>query len=171
MILKILVLSLTLASMNAVATCHKSQSDLDLFLETKGYNKLCYKQLATKHAVIDVTVNGRKAYFVLDSGASVTVVHRDSIPNFRLLPTEKVDYSNATGVGGSVDAQTYSVESFKVKHLNVEHPSIFGMDLSHVVNALNGYSKQPIEGVIGQDILSKHQAIIDIASNTIYLKP
>ena len=44
------------------------------------------------------------------------------------------------------------------------------MDLSHVVDALNPLTEEKIDGVIGQDIMEVHEAIIDTASNTVYLK-
>lgn len=170
MMLKVLALTVSLMATNALANCHEKHSELDRFLAGKGYSKLCYSKLPTKHAVIEVTLNGKKSHFILDSGANVSVVHQEALPKFRLIPTKTIDHSSATGIGGNVNTQTFSVESLKIKDLAIEHDVIVGMDLSHVVTALGSLTTKTIDGVIGQDILSKHQAIIDVASGTIYLK-
>ncbi len=155
-----------------VANCSsKNPSSLDRFLSKQGFNKFCYQKLSSQHAIVNVTINGQEAHFVLDSGASVSVVNNEELVKFRLIPTAQIDNAQATGLGGNVSAQSFNVDSLKIQNFKTNTTHIFAMDLSHVVNALNNISSVPIDGVIGQDILVAHEAIIDIASNTLYLKP
>jgi len=157
---------------NALANCSTNDlSSLDRFLSKKGFSKFCYQKLSSQHAIVNVSINGKQSHFVLDSGASVSVVNNDELIKFRLIPTSQIDNAQATGLGGHVNAQSFNVDSLKIQNFKTNTTHIFAMDLSHVVNALNSISSVPIAGVIGQDILVAHEAIIDIASNTLYLKP
>lgn len=167
----IVLLGLFSTSVVGAHCSSENASSLDKFLSKKGFNKFCYQKLPSQHAILNVTINGQESHFVLDSGASVSVVNNDELLKFRLIPTSKVDNAQATGLGGNVSAQSFNVESLKIQNFKTNTTHIFAMDLSHVVNALNNISSVPIDGVIGQDILVAHEAIIDIASNTLYLKP
>lgn len=167
----VMLLGMFLTS-NVLANCStENLSSLDRFLSQKGFSKFCYQKLSSQHAIVNVSINGKQSHFVLDSGASVSVVNNDELIKFRLIPTSEIDNAQATGLGGNVNAQSFNVDSLKIQNFKTNTTHIFAMDLSHVVNALNSISSVPIAGVIGQDILVAHEAIIDIASNTLYLKP
>src|SRR3546814_20833655 len=44
------------------------------------------------------------------------------------------------------------------------------MDLSHIVRAIAATNQQPIQGLIGQDVIRDQQAIIDVEHSVLYLK-
>src|SRR3546814_21115220 len=44
------------------------------------------------------------------------------------------------------------------------------MDLSHIVRAIAATNQQPIQGLIGQDVMRDQQAIIDFENSVLYLK-
>src|SRR3546814_4851294 len=44
------------------------------------------------------------------------------------------------------------------------------MDLSHIVRAIAATNQQPIQGLIGQDVMRDQQAIIDVEHSVLYLK-
>lgn len=170
--LKALVLCTAMLATSSFAQCSKGKDNaLDTFLANKGFTKLCFQKLASQHAIVEVSVNGFKSNFIIDSGASVSVINNSDVSKFRLIPASGIANVQATGVGGKVTTQSFMLDIFKIDQLKIKNKHIVAMDLSHIVDALTTVSDKEINGVIGQDILTRHKAVIDIASNTLYLMP
>ena len=152
---------------------HQSDMELNLeqILKEKGFARIDYKKLPTHHAVVEASINGKSGYFIIDTGAGATVIHQESAGKFNLAQAIEASSNEVTGVGGSISTRSFSIESFIIEGNAVSLSSIYSMDLSHVVDALNPFTEEKIDGVIGQDIMEAHEAIIDIASKTVYLKP
>jgi hypothetical protein len=47
---------------------------------------------------------------------------------------------------------------------------IYAMDLSYIVNAIEASTHQPIQGLIGQDVMRDQKAVIDVEQSVLYLK-
>ena len=48
--------------------------------------------------------------------------------------------------------------------------SLITFDMSHINNALSQKKIDPIDGIVGADILKKSKAILDYKSNKLFLK-
>ena len=51
----------------------------------------------------------------------------------------------------------------------VRQRTIVTTDLSQVTGALSKLTDRPIVGIVGQDVLKAHQAVIDVAGPTLHL--
>lgn len=141
------------------------------FLAGKGFKQIRYTKLPSQHAVLKVIINGVEGHFVLDSGAGATVMHEASVKKFNLSDLATQNGDVATGVGGDVALTTYALNSLSIEGIAISVQELVSTDLSYVVDALNPLSDNEIDGVIGQDILGLHHAIIDIAEDVVYLRP
>jgi hypothetical protein len=168
---KALVITISLfASTIVIADQFDSELNLEQFLKDKGFVRIDYMKLPTHHALVEVSINGESGYFIIDTGAQATVIHQESAEKFNLVQENEAPNTEATGVGGSIRTRSYPIESLIIEGNAVSLSSVYSMDLSHVVDALNPLTEEKIDGVIGQDIMEVHEAIIDTASNTVYLK-
>jgi hypothetical protein len=147
-----------------------SELNLEQFLDDKGFVRIDYMKLPTHHALVEASINGKSGYFIIDTGAQATVIHHESAEKFSLVQENEAPSTEATGVGGSITTRSYLIESLIIEGNAVSLSSVYSMDLSHVVDALNSFTEEKIDGVLGQDIMEVHEAIIDTASNTVYLK-
>ncbi len=57
-----------------------------------------------------------------------------------------------------------------IKRLNINNLNLIIIDLSHINTALVEHKSEPINGIIGADILKKCSAIIDYQHKALYLK-
>jgi hypothetical protein len=147
-----------------------SELNLEQFLKDKGFVRINYMKLPTQHALVEVSINGKSGYFIIDTGAQATVIHQESAEKFNLVQENDLPSTEATGVGGSMRTRSYPIESLIIEGNAVSLSSVYSMDLSHVVDALNPLTEKKIDGIIGQDIMEMHEAIIETTSNTVYLK-
>ena len=147
----------------------KKNVTLYSFIKDKGFNKIKLKKSKVGHYHVEGKVNGKKAEFILDTGASASVLDQARIAYFDLKPKEH--NAKASGLGAT---------DFKVQR-SINNKMILGklligsyalkiIDLSHVNRALRSKGVKQIDGVIGADILNKKKAIIDCGNLTMYLK-
>lgn len=139
------------------------------FLIEKGYSKVKLKLTKTNHFEIKATINGVKGRFILDTGASSSCVGFEAIERFNL----KVKDSEIKAVGaGASDmlTQISTSNAIKVGKWKKKRVALILFNLSHVNTGLVNHNADPVDGIIGADILKKGKGIIDYEKKHLYLK-
>jgi Aspartyl protease len=132
-----------------------------------GFAAVPLRELATGHHLVDVTMNGKKATFILDIGANASVVHAAAAG--RLGLPEKGIPAGAFGLGGGMKAQQVKLERLEIGGVAIRAGRIMTADLSQLVQVLGTVSAGGIAGIIGQDVMKEHRAVIDVARPILYL--
>ena len=144
-------------------------STLKNFLKKKKYVRIPLVLTATDHFEINAKINSIKGRFILDTGASNTCIGMDRIEYFNLVSEEskiKAAGAGATNMETLISKKNViDLRSWQFKKLK-----IVLFDLKHVNEALIAHNAQPVDGIIGADILKKSKAIIDYDKKCIYLK-
>ena len=139
------------------------------FLTKKGFTKSKLRHTKTNHFEIKATINGVKGRFILDTGASNLCVDFNRIETFK-LKTQETEVK-ATGVGATeMETQISKKNSLKIGKWKKNKVAIVLFDLSHVNNELVKHNIEPVDGLIGADILKKGDAVIDYKKKYLYLK-
>ncbi|MDX1472500.1 MAG: retropepsin-like aspartic protease [Flavobacteriaceae bacterium] len=139
------------------------------FLTAKGYTRIKLKLTKTNHFEIKAQINGVKGKFILDTGASNSCMDFESIEEFKLLAEE----SEVKAAGaGAIDMLTQISNKNKIKigKWKNEKLALILFNLSHVNSALINHESEPVDGIIGADVLKKGKAIIDYEKKYLYLK-
>ena len=139
------------------------------FLLDKGYTKVKLKLTKTNHFEIKAIINGVKGQFILDTGASNSCVGFDAIETFNLIA--KDSEVKAAGAGAvDMHTQISKKNTIKIGKWKKEKVALVLFNLSHVNEALTNHDAEPVNGIIGADILKKSKAIIDYEKKYLYLK-
>ncbi|OUR94713.1 acid protease [Flavobacteriales bacterium 34_180_T64] len=142
---------------------------LQEFLLEKGYTKVKLKLTKTNHFEIKATLNGVQGLFILDTGASSSCVGFDAVDTFKLDAKESL--IKAAGAGAiDMDTQVAKKNVLKIGKWKNEKVALILFNLTHVNTALITHNAQPVDGIIGADILKKSKAIIDYEKRYLYLK-
>ena len=158
-----------LATATATAPAARRQS-LARFMSISGYAAIPLTKLPTGHETVVVALNGVASTFVLDSGAGATVLHRTSLAKFGLADGDRMRSSTGVGAGGAIGIDTYAVTSLSISGRQVPLAAIRVADLTAVVGALKAAAGVEVDGVIGQDVLTRWDGVIDVAHSTLYLR-
>jgi predicted aspartyl protease len=145
--------------------------DMTAFLVKKGYDAIPIRQSVSGLLLIKIKVNGIAGSFILDTGASVSVVESKQAKRLKL--TLQKDNTSSTGVGaGGKGLKVIPSTGNKIKigkHV-VPDLTLAVMSLGHVNQALKqAGAHEPFLGVIGVDILKPGKAVIDYSTMTLYL--
>lgn len=142
---------------------------LPYLLKKEKYKKIKFKVSKTQHLLIKAKINGVKGNFILDTGASNSCIGFESVALFQLQANDSKTQASGAGATGMFTqisiGNTLQMNRWKYKNFDL---IIF--DLSHVNQALITYNAQPVQGIIGADILMQGKGIIDYFNHYLYLK-
>lgn len=126
------------------------------------------------HIFIRGRINGKKARFLVDTGASRSVLDRNRLKRFFARSEEvleKVD-KLSTGLGtNSMESNMALLPLLSFGRILIRRYHMAVLDLSHVNDSYAQLGLARIDGVIGGDILLRFQAVIDYRSKDVRLTP
>jgi hypothetical protein len=132
-----------------------------------GFAAVPLRELLTGHHLVEAELNGKPALFVVDTGANATVVHAPYAAEFGLAKGGGA--AGAIGLGGSIKASQVGIRSLRIGGMDIRRPRVLTTDLSQVTKLLGPLSGGQITGIVGQDVLKEHRAVIDVAKPILYL--
>ncbi len=146
------------------------KNSLSTVLIKQGYHKILLKNNGAGHFKLSARINGAAGNFILDTGASHTVVDEAAAGKFTLKFSKKAS-KDAGGLGNSSLKTRKSIgNTIEIKGFLIKKAAIVAIDLTHVNKTLKKGGSGRIDGVIGSDLLKKHHALIDYSEKALYLK-
>ncbi|NND52156.1 MAG: clan AA aspartic protease [Flavobacteriaceae bacterium] len=139
------------------------------FLEQEGYTKIKLKLTKTNHFEMKARINNNLGRFILDTGASNTLVD-ENMHDYFGLQVEETDVK-VTGAGAmNMDSKISKKNDLRIGKWRHPKTVIVLFNLSHVNSGLQSLNVPAVNGIIGTDILKKAKAIIDYEKKYLYLK-
>lgn len=165
---KIIYLLLILITSSCVKNS-TSSFKLEKELIKTGYTKTSIEKETTGHIILSVKINGIDTRFILDTGASNSVI--DENQKERLNINSSISNIVATGAG-STDIPMQMAKDIKLEigSLLLNNKEFVIMNLDHVNLAIIDYNGQRIDGIIGSEILTEINAIIDYNDLNLFMK-
>lgn len=146
----------------------KLNKKLDNLLRKQGYIKIPFTMYQSGHIIFELELNKLPAIFLLDTGASGTILTNESIVKYSLQmeDTEEI----GTGAGSTNLALQNSIKNtLAFKTLEFKEIDLLVMDLTHVNKSFEELNHPPIDGVLGADILTKQNCVIDYKGMNFYI--
>ena len=141
---------------------------LNQFLKSEGYSSVKLNFLKTKHYLIEAKINGISGKFILDSGASSSCICISLEDKFKVISIENKEKAS------SANSEMTNTKISKSNAIQIgkweDKINLISFDMSHINTALSEKQIDPIDGIIGADILKNSKAILDYKSNKLYLK-
>lgn len=125
-----------------------------------GQEKIKLKTLKSK-PVIEAKLNGRIAYFLLDTGSDITILHMKGHKRYNF------NYHSSRGphVANSLNSKNLNLHEAYTVDLTIGERQIkakfFVYDMSSVVETIYKTSNLKICGIIGSDVMGNYDFVID----------
>ena len=110
-----------------------------------------------------------KGVFILDTGASSSCVGFNSIEHFKLSVIDSEIKAVGAGASNMVTKLSKS-NTLEIGPWKKQRVALVLFNLSHVNEGLINHNANPVDGIIGADILKKGKGIIDYEKKYLYLK-
>lgn len=147
----------------------KHSFKLEKELIKTGFIKTSIEKETTGHILLSVKINEKKARFVVDTGASNSVI--DENQKERLNINAAISDIVATGAGRTdIPIAIAKNVKLEINSLLLDNKEFIVMNLDHVNLAIMDYNGQRVDGIIGSDILTEIHAIIDYNDLNIFMK-
>ena len=135
-----------------------------------GFSAIPMRALASGHHVVEVSLNGKPATFVVDTGAGATAIHAPYASTL-LGQASATARGQAIGAGGTTALSSYQVEALSIGGTATDLRQIYALDLTSVVKALEPLAGGPVHGIIGQDVMRAQHGVVDVQQSVLYLMP
>jgi high-affinity Fe2+/Pb2+ permease len=123
------------------------------------------------HLLVEVVVFDKTFKAVLDTGASKTVLDKTTIEKHIGSDELKTSDRVSTGLGTTnMESFTWLLHDFQIGDFHLKNLEVAVLDLSSINFAYENLSVDPVIGVIGGDILTQYNGIIDYGKKTLTLK-
>ena len=141
---------------------------LNKFLKTSGYCAVKLIFLETKHYLMEAKVNSVSGRFILDTGASNSCICTSLENKFKIISEESKEKAS------SANSEMTNTKISENNALQIgkweDKIKLITFDMSHINTAFSEKKVDPIDGIVGADVLKKSKAVIDYESNKLYLK-
>ncbi len=122
------------------------------------------------HLKVNVKVNGKKAVMILDTGASRSVFDETRIASF--IGEINIEDHNrlSSGLGtNTMTSKKVVLKKIQLGELILKEYQATILDLQHVNESYLKLELDPVDGVLGGDILNDYKAVIDYAKKELIL--
>ncbi|MCD6068204.1 MAG: clan aspartic protease [Bacteroidetes bacterium] len=114
------------------------------------------------HLSIKAKLNGKLAHLLIDTGASRTVFDLNRMSKFIKTADMQENERLSTGLGtNTMKSQVAQLKKMELGDLVIPDYKAIFLDLSHVNISYVNAGLNPIDGVVGSDILHDHKAVLD----------
>ncbi|SEL22793.1 Aspartyl protease [Aquimarina amphilecti] len=139
------------------------------FLLNKEYHRIRLVYTKTNHFEVKAMLNGIEGNFILDTGASNSCVGFDAVEKFNLFAQDS-DVKAAGAGATDMLTQLSKKNTLQLGKWSKNNVSLVLFDLTHVNTALIAHKAEPVDGIIGADVLKRGKAVIDYERKCVYLK-
>lgn len=138
------------------------------FLAARGYRPHALTRTAVGHLHIVGSLNGEPIDMLVDTGAASTIVDEE------YCRARGIALTDTGHLGGGAGGAALPVHALGDVVLTLDGEPIRGngicaIDMSHANAGLRAHGASPVQAVLGADVLTRHQAVIDYTTLTMYL--
>ena len=113
------------------------------------------------HLILESLIDDKPIRMVLDTGASHSVLDLNwAKENLDKNEIKQAD-DPAYGINSSVEVHKADVNSITIGDLNIKNRMLALIDFTNINTVYKKEKLEPIQGILGGDILSDYQAVID----------
>jgi hypothetical protein len=139
-------------------------------MKKNQYIQIPIKVNSIGHLEAEVKIDNIKARFLVDTGASNTVI------DIGFAKENLLEFASIEETGGGVGTSQMilfhkKVNVFKINDFDIPSFDLYATDFTHVKDSLAKKGiNEPCHGVIGADILIKYKAKINYKKKKLYIK-
>lgn len=123
------------------------------------------------HLIIQGKINNKTSNLIIDTGASKSVFNSNlsGIQKGESSYLSQADINTTSFLSDEIPSVSGIIKEFQVGSLKKHNYEVTFIDIEHINKLYHASVGKTIDGLIGNDLLIKHQAIIDYSNSTLIL--
>ena len=123
------------------------------------------------HLLLNVLINGKSCRMVLDTGASRTCFDISFLEKIEAMQISKQNDIHSSGLGGNINQSIIAnIANFQLGDFNLCNYQVVGLNLEAVNQSYSLVNINPIQGILGGDILKMFGSVIRYDKKIMILK-
>ena len=145
-----------------------SEGSLKAFFSSHGFGGASLQRRFGNHLFLPVTINGKRSALMVDTGAPVTIIDKNSVGSLGLSPRKTG--ANVGGVWG-MSSERYALGQLQT--LVLGNCTLMNVPVALAdQSGMNYYNKlSHLDGLLGAHEMYKFGVVIDCARQNLYLNP
>ena len=124
------------------------------------------------HVMVEGSIHGKEAHFLIDTGASRSVFDPKTISTFIDDLTFEKKEGMTAGVGSSdLESAVFTIDQMQLGELKIHDYQAVALDLENIHEMYAKLGLPQIDGIIGGDLLKRHKAVINYRCKKLRLTP
>lgn len=122
------------------------------------------------HLFVSLKVNGKRCRFLIDTGASKSVIDKGYYDKHLSKKKLKKLQQETTGLHSSVSETHIGViKELDLGKKKVKNFTVAAIDLTHVNNTYKQLKQPKIQGILGSDLMFKYKMVVDYGQQKIFI--
>ena len=117
---------------------------------------------------VDGRVNGKRARLMVDTGAFTTLLHQRFVRQMK-IPLRDTPFNSAGVNLKNRGVQTATISRLSIGDVHMRSKKVGVIDLEGLIRGGLLDASPPVAGLLGSEILQRHNGIIDFRTKTLYL--
>jgi hypothetical protein len=127
----------------------------------------CFIDTDCNLCIVEGEINGKKTYFLIDTGAGITCVDENQSRHFGFSFTD--DEISVAGYNDVGEVKiTRGINSIKIKDVDISGDVIYTHDMSNLVRFIEQCSHKRIGAIIGVPVIRRYGLVIDLTNQKLY---
>lgn len=129
-------------------------------------DKIVKLQNASGIPIVKIKVNGKEVYAIMDTGASISVVNKNSNDNLDFNYFADPNSEEVAGYGGTTAMMLTDISGFELdgEYLRGEFKT---QDLTNVISAMRNGTGYTITAIVGMNFMRKYDFAFDFEENVL----
>lgn len=128
-------------------------------------NQISFRKVG-KIPVVEGRINGKKAYFIIDTGASISVLNQSASAHFGFTALECSDH--ITGFTGQASLREVKNCIVEIGIIRIRNVSFRTRCLNELMITIRNHEGIEIAGIIGSDVFARYHMTIDFRRSKIF---
>jgi hypothetical protein len=130
----------------------------------------CFIDTDCNLSIVEGEINGKRTYFILDTGAGITCVDINQSGHFGFSFTN--DEISVAGYSNGIREVKLAtgIKSIKIKDVDISGDAIYTHDMSNLVRFIEQCSHKRISAIIGVPVIIRYGLVIDLTEQKLYRK-
>jgi len=118
---------------------------------------------------VDSSVNGKRAKLMVDTGAFTTLLHQRFVRRMK-IPLRDTPFNSAGVNLKNRGVQTATIARLSIGDVHLRAKKVGVIDLEGLIRGGMLDATPPVAGLLGSEILQRHNGIIDFRTKMLYLR-
>jgi predicted aspartyl protease len=138
-------------------------------LKERGYVAIALDRFNSGYLAVEAHINQKKIYLMIDTGAPNTHLDRERTKQLQLRWQDAAEKGSVPALRATTAHCV--VEKLEIGPLQTGRLRVGAHDLSQINQMLEIYLDPGIDGVLGADVFSKYESVIDYSASVLYVLP